>query len=314
MPALFLMLTVAVAPGGTDASESSSSIAWMDDADKSMKLAEKEHRALLLYLSDDAAEYATTLTKHRKSYADPAVTAIVRDRYVAVRLTNSTLARKLLEKVGVQGADSCNAYVATGAGKLIGTITTDEASAPHPLAARLDELSQRYEADLYARYSELHFALENAESTRAELIEALRLVARYRIKNADGAVAELTRREDLDEPVREKAFHALAILSTESGVRRLLDAAVEGKSAAAARALKSCTPTGAKILMSQANLKEPERRLAAYMAATTICRIPDAKPASFWDGADTGAQRAEIERVRKLVSQAAKRSRSEAGT
>ena len=151
--------------------------------------------------------------------------------------------------------------------------------------------------------------LEDESAKADQLIEALKVIEELLIVEADSSVLQLLDRKQLSEDARERAYQTLAVLSTKRTVEALL-AAAPGNEAAAA-ALSKCTPDAAEALLPKLDPAKPDVAIVVYNAVTRICEVDTVKPELFMEDAPEEAQRKEIERVKRAVTEAARRWREE---
>ena len=122
----------------------------------------------------------------------------------------------------------------------------------------------------------------------------------------DKGVIKLLERPRLPRDVAKVCYDVLAELSTRPAVSELLDRTADGDKNAAA-ALSRCTPAAAEQMLEKLGGDDPELRVEVYNAVTKICNVRSVKRPSFWRGKDERVKEKEIERVKELVSQEARR-------
>ena len=134
----------------------------------------------------------------------------------------------------------------------------------------------------------------------------MQFVGEYRITSAEKDALALLERPRLESAVRNAIYEALAELSTKDGVSKLLELARGGDNQAA-KAIEKCTPAGAEVLIADLTPDAEPFDYAVYKAAAQICGIRNVKPQKYFENAKPRLKEEEVERVRGLVQDAAKR-------
>jgi hypothetical protein len=201
------------------------------------------------------------------------------------------------------GHECMDVVFTTPEGLMFDRCTAGELTRAHATLERMRGAFDKYRELVFARIE------PDLRSSDAPLKNAAAAVARVDdllIERADRLVAAVLDRADLDDETRTQVCNALAKLSTRAAVEALAQKAVDRP--AAANALGRCTPEAADLyILPHVASDDVRMRLIAYRAVVEICGIRDAKPDRFWSGPDEAAKRREIERVRRLVRDDAKR-------
>jgi hypothetical protein len=213
----------------------------------------------------------------------------------------------LLKQLEAKEATPFTVLVATPRGHLVGTIRAGHVAKPNTLADQLTALFRKHRMSVFK--GDLKPTLEDESANADQLIEALKVIEELLIVEADSSVLQLLDRKQLSEDARERAYQTLAVLSTTRTVEALLAAALGDEAAAAA--LSKCTPDAAEALLPKLDPAKPGVAIVVYNAVTRICEVDAVKPELFMEDAPEEAQRQEIERVKRAVTEAARRWREE---
>lgn len=296
------VLFAVLAMAGGAAAQSGRSIQWMQDVQEGVSIARKTKRPLAFYVIGRTKDRPNVEDEHRRSFQDRTVVRLAR-YFVTVRLLRSQHLDLVRQWRGVGENANLDIVFTRPDGQELGSISSGGAAQPDSLAQAMHNALMAYRKQLYDE--ELRTRLEDEKTPAAELREALKLVGELLVFDADQSLARLVQRESLDPGLRKQVYDVLAELSTPVAVQALRERALTD--AAAADALGRCTPAAAERLLEDLDSQEPGRHLLAYKAVTKICRIRSVKPDRFWEGANEKLRREEIQRVRELVSAAAKR-------
>ncbi len=280
---------------------------WVTDVEEGMGKAKGLGVPVLFYLDTAEEDAEDSGDAQERSFTDGVVRTIVRERFVPVRLRKSAMTEMLLKQLEAKEATPYSIVVATPRGHLVGTIRAGQVAKPDTLADQLTALFRKYRTGVFE--GDLKPTLEDESAKADQLIEALRVIEKLLIVEADSTVVQLLDREQLSEDVRERAYQTLAVLSTKITVEALL-AAAPGDEAAAA-ALSKCTPDAAEALLPKLDPAKPDVAILVYDTVTRICKVDAVKPELFAEDAPEEAQRQEIERVKRVVTEAAERWREE---
>lgn len=272
-------------------------IQWTSDPERGFAQAKHTDLPVLLYVDDPSPDEEESDAEHERALADPVVVRLVRERFVALRLRPSIVTETLFQQMNVTDATMSCVVVATPNGGLIGVIPGDKVAQAESLAKQLVQMYRAYRNNLFEET--LKTTLESESAKSAEILEALDVIARLQIIEADQCVIQLLDREKLEGSVRRRAYRTLAALSTDRGIEALLKAAPDHE--AAVEALQNGTPATAELLLSALDPKRPNRLIVGYEAVGKICDLTGAKPRAFWTEADEEQQLAELERTKKAA-------------
>jgi hypothetical protein len=146
--------------------------------------------------------------------------------------------------------------------------------------------------------------LGDTEAKPPALKRAVQLVGYFRLTAADQGLIELLDRPRLDRTLRGEVYDTLAALSTKTAIDKLFELAV-AEDSRAAKALEKCTPLGAEHLLDQ--LSADDFNYGVYKTVTQACDIRNVKSAKFFENAKPRLKQEEVDRVTKLVREAAQR-------
>jgi hypothetical protein len=282
-------------------------VEWLEEVEQAVAQSKQTQRPILFYIIPRGEDSTELMDKQKQSFRDPLVAGIIRERFTAFQMRKSTLARTLLEQMGAADATPLSIVVSTPDPKLVGMISAEEIVEPQMLAQKLTQLFRTYRSDLFRK--QLQPILTDEKASAENVISALQLVEEFLITEADDAVVELLNREKLSALIKERTFKTLAALSTPRSTGALLQAALEDE--AAKEALATCTPGATETLVSALDPKDMDRHIIAYEALVRIFKIEDPRPADFWKNAAEELATQEIERVKKIATEAAEQWRQE---
>lgn len=283
-----------------------SPIQWEASANRGVAEARRTQQPLLFYVvGDDDVEESDLKDAQDRSFRDPTVRGFVQQRFVPVKLSQTSTTAELLRNLKVRADFGLFLLVVTPDSDLVGKIAPVDAASPPRLLKRLSTLFREYRAALYK--AELRPVLKADELQPQQMGTALRLVREFLIAEADQSVADLLERDKLTERLRRDVYDTLATLSTKRSVAALLKAAE--RSTAARGALRECTPAGALHMLPALTSSSGDVRPYVYDAVTAICEVDDLESELFWDVAEPGPRQKEIERVEREVRETASRWR-----
>lgn len=301
MPKSVLFLTLWLGMGVAVAQESV--IQWLTDPQPAIAEARRSYRPLMVYVlasskdRDDKIENA-----QRAALADPRVTTLCQ-RFVPLKLSRSQH-RDILQDFGLpESANMMMSFVSPD-GEKLGDLGASGVGQASSLAGKMRLVLQTYGKKLYD--AEVKPALAKPDAKPDELKSALRMVTAFEMSAAEDSVLELLARPKLDAATKTLACEALAQLSSEKGVTGLLDLAHTGDKQAE-KALEKCNPAGAEIMVAGLQKEGQPFDYVAYKAAAKICGIKNTKPEKYFETAKPQLRQQEIERVTRLVQEAAQR-------
>jgi hypothetical protein len=281
-------------------------IQWISNVEQGVARAQKVGLPVMFYVSGSSRGDGGDLKDaQQRAFRDGLVGGIARERFVCIRLAQSTTTQKLLEEMGAPTRLGYCLVFATPEGKLIGMIPPGQVADARVLARQMTAMFRKYRSGVFER--DIKPKLENNATRAGEIIKGLKLIEKLLILEADDSVVKLLERGGLSQTVEKQAYNVLAVLSTPKSSKALLEAGVESK--LAARALARCTPGAAEELLPALASENQDEFLIAYEAVTKICKIRGTKPKGFWSGKNQQLLADEIERVTNEVRKAAKRWR-----
>jgi hypothetical protein len=302
---LLLFSVFAGAAAATLASEPPE-VSWLDDVQKGMAEAEKQSLPMLFYLDAADADEEVPDDAQEKSLIAPQVRTVIDERFVPIRLLESTMTKVLLEQMKATDAALFSVVAATPQGRLIQTIPPRQVARPDELASLLTAVFREYGKNLFE--SDLKAKLEDEDTRASEVAKSLRLIEKFMVNEADASIIALLKREGLADPVKAQGYDTLAALSTPKGAEALLSAALHGE--AAKTALAKCTPDAAEALVAALDPEKPDELRVVCSAVSRICGIPDCDPGLFAPDADLEARKKEIERLKSAATECAKASQA----
>ena len=293
-----VLLVVAL---GTGAVWAQDAISWQTDPKAAVRTAQSSGRPLMVYVlasskdRDDKVKNA-----QREALADPRVVRLAQ-RFVPLRLSRSG-DREVLKDFGLRETANMEMSFVTPDGEKIGDLSAGGVGQADTVVQKLNAVIKVYRETIFKK--RVKPVLDDPKAKPADLKQAVRLVGEFGIATGEADVLALLDRERLQMAVRTAIYETLADLSTKTGVEKLLEL-TRGDDAQAAKALEKCNPVGAETLV--ADLSAESFDYAVYKTAAQICGIRDMKAAKFFDNAQPRLIEAEVERVRKLVQDAARR-------
>lgn len=278
-------------------------IQWSAQPRQAVARAHQLDRPVLFYISGSRNDDNDLEDNQRQAFRHPLVRSIAEERFVPVRLPRSPQSYALLQKTGAAPPFELSLHVVTAEGRFIGSIDASTAGNVWRLSEALTNLYRAYRVQYFTDYLEPLFDAE-AAATDGELRNALRMIRKLTLLEADLAVVSLAERGGpaerggLSDALRAETARTLAALSTPASVRALVKmVAHEPK---LQPMLADCTRGAAEYLLPFLDAGEPEYRIA-YEAAVRICRVPRPRPARFFENAERGRIDEELWRVRDHV-------------
>jgi hypothetical protein len=273
-------------------------IEWLTDPDLGYAEAKKAKLPILFYLDAPPSDEELSDEAQESALAHQLVARAASGRFIAIRLRHASITQTLMQQMQVTDAEPFSVVAATPDGTWVGTISPEQVAQPATLALELKKILNSFGGRLYTE--ELKPVLEDKSAKPANVRNALELIAKFAVTEADQAVIAMLNREGLDAALKPPAYRALAALSTKPSVEALVKAAVDDE--AAAKALQTCTPAATELLLPLLNVDSPDTSAVAYDAVIRICAIGDAKPQEFWKDSTEEVRSAEIERVKQAAT------------
>jgi len=237
----------------------------------------------------------------RRALADPRVVRLAQ-RFIPLRLSRSA-DRDVLGDFGLPETANMMMSFVTPDGKHLGDLSGGGISQASSLAAKLLLVYRTYTQQMFEK--DLKPKLEDPETRPEELKRTLGIIVEFGIGPADATIAKLLERR-LDAALHDAACNALAALSTKTAIQTLLELS-RGGDARATRALESCTPVGAELLLEELKPDAEPFDYVVYKAITKACGIRNVWPERRFERARPREKEQEVERVSGLVREAAAR-------
>ena len=273
-------------------------IEWLTDPDIGYAEAKKAKLPILFYLDASPSAEEVSDVAQEQALAHPLVARAAGGRFIGIRLRHVSIIQTLMQQMQVADAEAFSIVAATPDGTWVGTIPPEQVAQAGALALELRKILNSYGGKLYSQ--ELKPLLEDKSAKPANVRNALEVIAKFAVAEADQAIIALLNREGLDAALKPPAYRALAALSTKPSVEALVQAAPGDE--AAAKALQSCTPAAVELLLPLLDSDSPDKLAVAYDAVIRICAIEGARPKEFWKDSNEEMRSAEIERVKQAAA------------
>ncbi len=287
--------------GSAAAAVAQNPIQWQGNARGAIARAKEQQLPLMFWVSEqrDVGEDDELRDAEEDSFRDPTVVGLAHDLYIPVRITRTSRVNEELERLGLPTSHGLYVALVTPDGEVLDTIGPMEVANPEALSQRLRAGHRTYVSGLYEQ--EFAPVIRNPSAPKADVREAVRAVWRLKILSADSDIAALLTRSDLTDPERARLYSMLASFATGPSVEALLSAAAEGKKDAVT-ALARGEAGSLEFLLNE--LPGPDsaptpRQAAAYDAAARLARLPNPRPASFWEGATPEERTKAIDLLRR---------------
>ncbi len=281
---------------------------WSMNFEQAVALAQRTHKPLMVYIVSRTGDRDDDMeASQKRAFRNPIVAEVAR-RFVAVKISRSRY-RPLLKKWGLPPRTNLEVVFVRPDGTLIDRLSPSGVGDADAFVEKMVLVFRAYRQAFYER--EVRPALTGAEAKPRDILRAIKWIRDFNIQSADRDLVVLLDR-NLPDSVRRKIYDTLAQLSTRPGVKALLERAKSGDKQAAS-ALSRCTPEAAEWMLDDLGGPDTQAHLLVYHAVTKICRIPRVKPDRFWQGKVERLKREEIERVRRIVRDVAKKWRARYG-
>lgn len=280
-------------------------IQWMSDPQEAVEVARNEHRPLLVWVPPNSDDYSSELDQlQRDSFRNDQVNAVVAARYVPLRLTRSNQHMQWMAQLGAPGNYGMYLAVITPHGKLIGVIEpTQTVDTPKFVQALISYFNQ-YRTQLY-NDDIAPILSAPGEGDVPKLGPALRTIREFDIGAADTALIQLLNRPRLPQERKHEILMTLADLSTGAALKYLVTSA--GSDRFAAEALEHITPAGAAILAQHLVSDDSDLNWLLYETICRVDRIQPRKIREFWKNRPADEKQMEIDRIRRIADQTARR-------
>jgi hypothetical protein len=291
--------------GAAPAFAQQDTIPWLTEPQQAVNEAKRSLRPLMVYVLA-SNKYRDDKLDHLQKAAleDPRVVRLSR-QFVPLRLSRS-INRDVLGSFGLSESANMEMSFVTPDGQVLGNISAGGVAQPSSLAEKLTLVLRAYTKKVYE--NEVKPVLGDTEAKPPALKRAVQLVGYFRLTAADQGLIELLDRPRLDRTLRGEVYDTLAALSTKTAIDKLFELAV-AEDSRAAKALEKCTPLGAEHLLDQ--LSADDFNYGVYKTVTQACDIRNVKSAKFFENAKPRLKQEEVDRVTKLVREAAQRWRQQ---
>lgn len=282
---------------------------WTMNFEQAIALARKTHKPLMVYIVGRTGDRDDDMeASQKKAFRNPLVAEVAR-RFVPVKISRSRY-RPLLAEWGLPPRTNLEVVFVRPDGKLIDRLSPSGVGNAQTFVEKMVLVFRAYRDGFYQQ--QIRPKLTAADAKPRDILRAVKWIRDFNILSADRDLVELLDRKDLSENVRKRIYDALAQLSTRPAVQALLKRAKSGDKQAVA-ALSRCTPEAAEWMLDDLGGPDMQAHLLVYHAVTKICRVPKVKPDKFWQVRIERLKREEIERVRRIVRDVAKKWRARYG-
>lgn len=284
---------------------------WSLDAEQSVRQAQQTHKPLMFYVMGSSRHRDDRLERDQKrAFADARV-VFQASRFVPVKIYRSQH-KDIIEQLGISDRANMEVVFATPSGEKLDNLSPGGVANAESFAQKMGLVFNAYRQKMYRE--EIQPKLQSAETPLPELKVALGLILDFTITDADKDVVALLERMPPDEVMRA-SLTLLGHLSTRTSVATLLAITPEPEAKYeqwAREALEKCTPAAAEeFLLPLLDSEDPAERIKGYDLVTKICNIKSRKPERFWQGENERVKAEELERVKKIVRDTARRWRAE---
>ncbi len=306
-PRTFLSLLVVA--GVTVVAAPAQGLRWSMNFEQAVALARKTHKPLMVYVVGRTGDRDDDMeASQKKAFRNPVVAEVAR-RFVPVKISRSRY-RPLLAEWGLPPRTNLEVVFVRPDGTLIDRLSPSGVGNAETFVEKMVLVFRAYRDEFYQQ--QIRPKLTAADVKPRDVLRAIRWIRDFNILSADRDLIALLDRRDLTDSVRKRLYDVLAQLSTRPAVQTLLKRAKSGDKLAVA-ALSRCTPEAAEWMLDDLGGPDMQAHVLVYHAVTKICRVPKAKPDKFWQIKIERLKREEIERVRRIVRDVAKKWRARYG-
>ncbi len=282
---------------------------WSMNFEQAVAVAKKTHKPLMVYIVGRTGDRDDDMeASQKRAFRNPLVAEVAR-RFVPVKISRSRY-RPLLEQWGLPRRVNLEVIFVRPDGTLIDRLSPSGVGDAQTFVEKMVRVFRVYRQGFYEQQIRPKLTADDVKPR--DILRAIRWIRDFNILTADRDLVRLLDRPDLSESVRRKIYDTLAQLSTRPAVEALLKRAKAGDKHAAA-ALSKCTPEAAEWMLDDLGGPDMQAHLLVYHAVTKICRVPKPKPDKFWNVKIERLKREEIQRVRRIVRDVAKKWRARYG-
>lgn len=291
------VLAVLIVPG---LARAQNPVQWSGSVKQSVDRAAEQSLPLLIWVKDGHDHDDDDLEDAQEEcFRDPAVVGVIHKRFVPLRVNRNSRVIEEARKLNLPTGFGLYCAVLTHDGRVIDQMGPGEVAQPPVFLARLNAAYGKFCDDLYE--GQIRPLLEDPSVPKSKARLAAQTVYRLGIRKADRAIIGLLSRPDVQPHETSRIYDLLASLGTQTAIGELLDRSAEKPAAAA---LMKAEPGALEWLLPELPGAEGDvtpRQMAAYAAATKICRTT-AKGPDWWASASPELRQKELERVRNKAA------------
>jgi len=282
------------------------SINWSTNVEQGVALAKRNNVPIMFYVLSGSDDRDNDIERdHRASFADPRVFELSK-KFVTLHMSRSRY-RDQLTQWGLPFSSNMIIVFTKPDGTMIDTLSVGGVAQPQSLAQKMALVFNKFRTDLFE--NEIKPVLTADPLNEGDVRKGLKIIDAYTILAADQDLIAFLERDGVSPALKLDVYESLALLSTPASLKALLTAAEEDPKVA--KLLEKCTPDAADRMLEQMTLENPKPAMffAVYNAVTKICRVKSPKPERFWSGPNANLKTEELERVREIVRETARRWR-----
>ncbi len=297
----------------------SAQIQWMNQPKRAAANAQRSLLPVAVYVPGDAESRDSNIDRaQQRTLRNPAVIGMVRQRFIPLRLARTTQTVGLLRAWGVPTNYGMYMVIVPPGGferpqlnRPLEIVDQALLANPDSLLLKLTSAFRKHRTKLFKGHVKPLF--ENEEAKDNEIGNAVQLVERFTITDADADLITLAERYEDNKRMTKLLYAALAQVSTPKSAEFLLDRA-EQEDKLAKMALKGLSPEIAEqVFLPVISKREGPRSYLAYDATVKICRLGKPKAKGWWEKTREQNVTKEIDRVTEGVRMVAQKWRSTVG-
>jgi hypothetical protein len=269
-------------------------IQWKTGGRQAITLAARQQLPLMFYVTGSKDDTNSDLSDaQQRSFSDPLVVGIARERFIPVLLSRTSVNMPILEELKLPTSHGLYVALMAPDGELLDQVGMSDVANARTLAIRMTGAFRTFRDKFFD--ANIRPVLEDSSKKFQDLRPAFKQIKRMVILSADQSIVDLLDRPDLNLVARKEVLNLLAVLSTRSSVETLVTAAIEDRQAAM---ILSRAEIGAvEHLLRYLGDNDAERHNVAYQAIAKISKLAKPKAPGFWKGSNEKAQSDEIARV-----------------
>lgn len=276
-------------------------IQWETDLAAAVARSERMKAPLLIYVAGSNDDEGDEIEDAQQAvFRDPTISRIAMTYFVPTRISRTTQTVEWLRKKNLPLSYGMYAAITTSKGEIIERVNPLEAASPDVFAANLIKAFRAHRSQVFEQH--VLPVLVDEAAKPAAIKDALDLVKRQMMPQADEPLIKLLQRERITPPLKKQVYELLAELATAPAVDALLTAAATDQMA---REALFKAPVGAlEHLLPRLDDRTAPNYYLAYEAIARISKLSAPKGAGFWTAEDNKrAQDEEYERVHKRVDE-----------